>query len=333
MYMSLKKFTPPLWFYFLIFLVLGFSLFIYYHQSVKPVNHQDNNPVTVVIPKGATLDDITQKLNAAGLIRSPLVFKITVSKLGLSRQIQAGSFKFSPAQTTEEIAKGLTKGTSDLWITLLEGWRREEVAEALSVTFLEAGSDFDKKAFLELTEGKEGYLFPDTYLVPVSSTPERIVNLLTFTFDAKITDEFRQALVGRNKTVEQAVIMASLIEREAKTTESRRLVSGILWKRMENDWPLQVDATLQYALGFNQATADWWSPPTAAQKEINSPYNTYKNLGLPPAPIANPSLDSLEAAIFPQDSDYWYYLTGLDGRMYYATTLDEHNQNIANHLR
>jgi UPF0755 protein len=124
--------------------------------------------------------------------------------------------------------------------------------------------------------------------------------------------------------------MASLIEREARIDTSRQMVSGILWKRLDNAWPLQVDATLQYVKGGKN---DWWPEPLAVDKSLNSPYNTYQNTGLPPAPIANPSLSSIKAALSPTDSAYWYYISDLQGNMHYGVTLDDHNANVNQYLR
>jgi UPF0755 protein len=125
--------------------------------------------------------------------------------------------------------------------------------------------------------------------------------------------------------------MASIIEREAKG-DDRFIVSGILWKRIANNWPLQVDASLQYAKGYNKKEQTWWAPPLGIDRDIDSPYNTYKNLGLPPGPICNPSELSINAAANPKDSEYWFYITGNDGQMYYAKTQAEHDTNVAKYL-
>jgi UPF0755 protein len=111
------------------------------------------------------------------------------------------------------------------------------------------------------------------------------------------------------------------------------MVSGILWKRLDNDWPLQVDATLQYAKGYDERTKDWWAEPLAADKDITSSYNTYKNQGLPPGPICAPSESSINAAVYPEGSEYWYYISDLNGNMHYAQDLTQHNANINTHLR
>lgn len=322
---------PPLYVYVLLLIFSVIAAVIWWHQQQKPVQVGSDEVVTFIVPRGASVDTIAQKLKAESLIRSPLAFKAIVAKEGISRQMQAGSFKLSPSQDASQIALALTKGTQDSWITLLEGWRREEIAAAIDQTLSKQGGQFDIQEFLSLTQNQEGYLFPDTYLIPSAADAKLVSTLLTKTFEQKVSAE--PSIQAAQPSREDIVIMASLIEREAKTDQARRMVSGILWKRLANDWPLQVDATLQYAKGYDSAQDTWWPTPLASDKELNSPYNTYQNLGLPPTPIANPSLSSLRAAANPIDSEYWYYITDLSGEMHYASTLEQHNQNIQDHLR
>jgi len=203
-------------------------------------------------------------------------------------------------------------------VTLIEGWRVEEMAAELNSKLETRNSKFIEVA-------KEGYMFPDTYLFPKSATALQIVNKMTSTFDKKISDI----------TFEQ-VIVASMLERETFSDSEKALVAGVLYKRLENGWPLQVDATLQYAkdssLCKNNINCDFWKPIYSEDKNINSPFNTYKNLGLPPSPIASAGLSSLKAAINPEVSEYWYYIHDLKGKIHFAKTLEEHNENIKNYL-
>jgi UPF0755 protein len=309
--------------------VIGYT---WYLKQISPlqISAQSQN---FIVKKGQSIDGIGQALAAANLIRSPLIFKLVVYQKDLTKKIQAGTFKLSPSMTTSEIAQNLTKGTQDLWVTILEGWRREETAAALTETFTAVGLKFDSKLFLDATKNQEGYLFPETYLVPQSASENFMASLLKKTFDQKVTDGLKNEIDQSGKKLPQIMIMASLIEREARSSEARAMVSGILWKRLEAGWPLQVDATLQYAKGYNLQAKSWWESPLGVDKELNSPYNTYKNPGLPPAPICSPSLSSIKAAISPISSEYWYYLTGNDNQMHYAADLAGHNQNIAKYLK
>ncbi len=179
--------------------------------------------------------------------------------------------------------------------------------------------------FLRASESKEGYLFPDTYLFPKEASASSIVAKMVGTYNNKTKNLKNQS----GLTNKDAVILASLIERETKTNEERPMVAGIMLNRLNAGMPLQIDASVQYAVG---TAKDWWPILTLDDISTVSPYNTYKNKGLPPAPIANPGLSSLEAAFAPEDSDYWYYIHDPDGVIHYARTLAEHNSNIAKYL-
>jgi len=317
---------------FLAFLTLG-GVFIALNSLTEAVDTNDTSTHIFVVKKGQSLDAIALELHEKGLIKHPLAFKVAVAKLGLSKKIQAGSFRLQKSMNAEALVEALTHGTLDLWVTLLEGWRVEEMAAAVTAVYAENGQNFDQTEFIRLAKSKEGFLYPDTYLLPVTATPATVVSILENTFNKKITDKMRQDIKSSGYTLDQIVTMASLIEREANNDQARPLVSGILWKRIEAGWPLQVDATLQYVKGFDQATQSWWTPPLAIDKDLNSPYNTYQNPGLPPSPICSPSLASIDAAINPKNSDYWFYITDREGNMRYAVDIDQHNQNIATYLR
>lgn len=312
-------------------LLIAAAGLISYTTLMSPVDSQSTKTVDVVIPKGQSLVKTAEDLAKRELIRSPLSLRIAALQSGQS--IQAGRFHLSPAMTPTEMLSQLQSGKLDYWVTILEGWRREEIAEAIAKTASENGANFNKDTFLDLTKDLEGNLFPDTYLFSLDASEAAIVSILTSTLDKKITTEMENAIAKSGKTLHQILTMASLIEREARADSSRKLVSGILWKRLDNSWPLQVDATLQYANGYDPITKTWWKEPTAADKTINSLYNTYQNPGLPPGPICAPSLSSIQAAIYPTPSEYWFYISDLSGNMHYAKTLTEHNQNIATYLR
>ena len=191
-----------------------------------------------------------------------------------------------------------------------------EMGDALAAVL----PDFSADAFTQLAKPHEGYLFPDTYFFDPGTTPEEAVARLRATFDTK-TEALRNELATRALELDRIVIMASLIEKEADTEEGRRVVSGILWNRIEAGMPLQVDAVFGYILERSGYA------PTGDDLEIDSPYNTYLNRGLPPGPIANPGLASLDAALNPATTDYFYYLTGRDGEMYYAEGFEGHKRN------
>lgn len=316
----------------LVFLGVGLlGLWGWYKLQSRAVGGVDVSKV-FVIRKGESITSMGERLKGDGLIRSTVAFRILVKQKSLETKIQAGSFRLSAAMDLSEIAETLTVGRQDIWVTVLEGWRREEIAEALEVAFSDVGGVFDQELFLASTVGKEGFLFPDTYLFPMDATEEVVAGIMELTFERKIAS-LKEDIASSGRTLIQIITMASLIEREARDEESRPIVAGILWKRLDNDWGLEVDATLQYAKGYDSVQKTWWKPPLAADKQINSPYNTYRFAGLPPGPIAAPSLSSIRAAVHPESSDYWFYLTDNRGEMRYGRTIEEHNNNIDAYLR
>jgi len=282
-----------------------------------------------VIRRGESLDSIAKRLKEEGLIRSSLAFKIVVYTQGLRGKIQAGSFHLNPGWNLYEIVQTLTLGTEDIWLTFPEGWRKEEFAQRLAANL----EGFDIEEFLSLTKDLEGYLFPDTYLIPKSATPSAIIKILTNNFEKKTKDL---------KITYQDLILASILEREVKHEEERPLVAGILIKRLKEGWPLQVDATVQYGLATKQFSNlaieqlngfDWWPKITKDDLGIDSPYNTYKYKGLPPTPICNPGLGAIKAVLNPLATDYWFYLSDEEGKIHFAKTLEEHQENIIKYLK
>jgi len=302
--------------------------YLFYKQGIKPVDKNSKETKIFVIQKGESLKSIIDNLYRQNLIRNRLAFYLLIKKLGFEKKIQAGDFRLSPAMDAETIAKTLTKGTLDIWVTIIEGLRKEEIAQIINQNFSIPESEFLKYA-------KEGYLFPDTYLIPKEATAEAIVKILVHNFYRRFNNDLRQKAKDKNLTEEEVVTIASLVEREAKYEEDRIKVASIILKRLKNDWPLQVDATIQYALGYQPQEKTWWKKYlTKKDLEVDSPYNTYKNKGLPPTPICNPGLASIKAVIdASENTPYWYYLSDKTGRMHYAKTLKEHNENIKKYLQ
>jgi UPF0755 protein len=310
--------------------ILGYA---YFNNQLQPVS-SNLESTTFIVNKGQSIDGIGQALAAAHLIRSPLIFKLVIVQNNLGKKIQAGTFKLSSSMSTPEIAQNLTHGTElGVTVTLLEGWRREEFAAAIKQAYSTKGLLFDVNKFLYLTKNNEGYLFPDTYEFAQNATESAIVDQLTATFNNHVAEGLAQEIKDSHKSLTDIIILASLVEREARSDTARQMVAGILNNRLTAGWPLQIDATVQYALGYDKADQTWWKPPLALDTKIQSPYNTYLNPGLPPGPICSPSLSSIKAVLYPTPSDYWFYLTGNDNQMHYAKTIAEHNQNIAKYLK
>ena len=317
--------------FFIVFLFSSLFIifaYLFYKQGLLPVDKNNKGTKIFVIKRGESLNSIIDNLYRQNLIRNRLVFYLLVKKLGIEKRIQAGDFRLSPAMDAQTIAKNLTKGTLDIWVTIVEGLRKEEIAQIINQNFAIPESEFLKYA-------KEGYLFPDTYLVPKEATAEAIVKILTNNFYRRFDKNFQEKAKNKGLTEEEVIILASLVEKEAKYDEDRQKVASIILKRIKNDWPLQIDATIQYALGYQPQEKSWWKKYlTKEDLEIDSPYNTYKNKGLPPTPICNPGLASIEAVIgASENTPYWYYLSDKTGRMHYAKTLEEHNENIRKYLQ
>ncbi len=316
----------PLKFSFILLLLIFISALSWWSWATAPLDKDSTQAQMFVIPKGQAIDTMGKRLKQDNLIRSSAAFKIMVVKDNLSTKIQAGSFRLKPSMNLKDLTQSLTRGTLDIWVTLLEGWRREQMAEELEEQFADLEAEFNTQQFLSLTKNQEGYLFPDTYLFPRDASASTIVNLLTKTFDQKV--DFSNNSSGL--TQKQVIVMASILEREVRTDKDRPIIAGILLKRLNNDWPLQADATVQYFMGNSK---DWW-PQNITRADINtaSKYNTYKNQGLPPAPICNPGIASIEAVLNPKDSPYWFYISDLKGNIHYGKTIEEHNANIAKYL-
>ncbi|OGH07194.1 MAG: hypothetical protein A2171_02095 [Candidatus Levybacteria bacterium RBG_13_35_9] len=303
-------------------LILAVIGIFWWQNGNLPANNKDNSPVIFVIKNGDGVREIANNLKKEGLIRDPIVFFLITKQGGLDKQIQAGDFRLNRSMSTLEIAKSLTHGTLDIWITIPEGVRTEEIAE-----ILEEKIPKYENSWRDTLNQNEGYLFPDTYLIPRDADVDLIISILKNNFETKY--ESVKNLKTTGLTDEETLILASMIEREAKYEEDRPLVSSVITNRLEIGMKLDIDATLQYALGFQEDEKRWWKKSlTAADKKINSPYNTYANAGLPPAPISNPGLSAISAALKPAKTNYLYYITDSKGKNRYSTTLEGHNENI-----
>lgn len=306
----------------------GLSAFLWIQSQLEPV--VVNAPTQqFVVGKGQALIQTALKLHEQGLIRNPQVFRYYVQYMKLDTKIQAGSYDLSPSMSAQEIALTLTEGTEDIWITIPEGWRKEEIAGYLATQDL---TQFDAEVFLDLSATSEGQLFPDTYLVPKESTPQYLYSLLTNTYKTKVTSGLTDSFEASSLSPEEVLVLASIVEREGKGYENMRHVAGVLINRIDAGMPLQADATLQYINGIDD-NGKWWSAPTIDLKQSTSPYNTYMYPGLPPRPIANPGLDAIRAVLDPLPTDDLFYIHAPSGESYFAETLEEHNANVNKYLR
>lgn len=312
---------------FCVLVVGAWGSWLWWHDSISAPDPTDTIPVIFVVHSGDGVKTIAANLANEQLIRSPTGFYLLVKVLGIERQLQAGDFRLKRSMDARAIALELTHGILDQWVTTLEGWRKEEIAVQMTKDL-----DIPEQEFLKVA--REGYMFPDTYLVPLDATAGAVVAIFEENFEKKVTAQMREDVKKIGLSLEEAIILASIVEREGQTGEDRPVIAGVLLNRLRADWPLQADATLQYALGYQSQEKVWWKKTLFDEdKKIKSPYNTYLNPGLPPKPICNPGLESITAVIYPKETDYWYYLHDPAGGVHYGKTIDEHNENIAKYLQ
>ncbi|HVZ76094.1 MAG TPA: endolytic transglycosylase MltG [Candidatus Paceibacterota bacterium] len=290
------------------------ALFAYFTCIGAPFNF----PVGayVDIPQGTTLSQAAATLKGRGIIRSEIAFEILVRVFGAERHVIAGEYFFPGKAAVLRVA--LRLGSGDFEITparvrVAEGATVQDIANGLA----KAIPGFNLSEFERETSGKEGYLFPDTYFFMPGETTQEILGAFSNNFSTHIASIQKQ-IDAFGKPLSDVIIMASLLEREAPDTQDRRIIAGILWKRIKLGMPLQVDAVFPYIIGKNSLDL------TAQDLKVDSPYNTYTHKGLPPGPIANPGLDAILAAVTPISTSYLYYLSDKNGTFHYSATYDQH---------
>lgn len=275
------------------------------------------------IERGEGVREIAANLEEARLIKDSTYFEYYVWYKGWNAQLKAGQYFLSAALNIPQIAEKIVKGealSQDIKITIPEGFTLKQIdARLAQAGLIEAGQLIEQSHL-------EGYLFPDTYRFDKESTLDEVVTKMRANFDYKLDQNLRDAIEEQGKTLEEIIIMASLLEKEVSSEADRQIVSGIFWKRLANNYPLESCATIAYILGV-----DKWHYSIADTK-VDSPYNSYQNVGLPPGPICNPGLSTIRAAIYPQANDYNFFLSKPDGETVFSKTLEEHNQNKAKYL-
>lgn len=312
----------------LVLLILGVGVWfvsLWWGKNLEPVNTNDKQKKTVVVKSGESLKSIADKLKELNLIKDSLVFSLYVKYQMAENKIQAGVFYLSPDLGVPELLKEMQIGKFDLSVTIPEGLRAEEIAQILKVNM-----PLYKDGWRGKLVENEGYLFPDTYFFHPETDIDDIISILKKNFEKKYTEVKNNTNLGNS----DILIIASLIEREAKHDVDRPLVSSVIHNRLEIGMKLDLDATIQYAIGYSDVDKRWWKKSlTQSDLKLDSLYNTYLNAGLTPGPISNPGLASLQAAANPAKTNYFYYVSDQKGVNHYATTIEEHNNNIKLFLR
>lgn len=294
---------------------------LWWKNGLSAVNKNDNDPQIFIVERGQGIREIAKNLKDQGLIRDQIVLFLLTKKLGLDKKIEAGDYRFFKSMSASDIANGLTHGTLDIWITIPEGNRATEIAQ-----LLEKRIPSYQDEWAEELEKKEGYLFPDTYLIPKDADISLIISIFKNNFNLKYKTLGNPK---NNLTKDEVVTIASIVEREAKFDRDRPLVASVILNRLNLGMKLDIDATLQYGLGFQEKEKRWWKKSlTENDKTFDSSYNTYLVNGLPPTPISNPGLSSLDATVNPATTNYLYYISDSKGNNHYAVSYYRHLDNI-----
>jgi len=307
-----------------------------YDKALRTPNSDSQEKVIVQIDQGATVEQILTKLVDQGVIQEKWLtyVKLYLKQENLAAKLQAGTYELPKNLSIKEVIDSLQNGKNpDTWVTIPEGLRKDEIADILNRELSKADTtNFSKEEFLRLTTDRayiqtlgltvnisdlEGYLFPDRYAFPITTKTSDTIDKMVKNFITK---------VGTADTYDQ-IILASIVEREGFSDQDRPIIAGIFIKRLEEGWLLQACATVLYPL------KDWKHEITDADKKSDSPYNTYKKPGLPPTPICNPGLESINAVRNYKKTDYYYYIHDNNAIVHYAKTLEEHNANINQYLR
>lgn len=297
----------------------------------------------VMVQKGQSVKEIGQNLANENLIRSQFWFEVDVWLEKSGNRLQAGQYEIGSSSSIAQIVKMLAQGDvleNYIQVTFPEGFSAKEIESKLLESGIAAAKDLDKASIDEFQlkyqflgdapkkANLEGFLFPDTYKFEKDASQQEIIQKILDNFDAKISAQMRQDILSQGKNIFEIVTMASIIEKEGKTAADRKIIAGIFWERLADKYPLESDATLSYV--FNDKN----SRHSLEQTKIDSPYNTYKYAGLPPGPISNPGVEAIEAAIYPEQSNYYFFLTKPDtGEAVFAKTLEEQSTNKAKYLK
>jgi len=313
---------------FIALLITGYVLLVTLFFSA-PKNFPINE--IVIIEEGETLNQISQEFKERNLIRSSFVFESLGWFFRIEKNVQAGEYFFEKKIGVSELIKQIT-GRGDnshlVKITIPEGTNLQELGFIFeNKGAWQAEELWEVAGFPATTDSLEGFLFPDTYFVPAGVSPQSLVEVMRETFEKKVVEGLADEIKNSNRSLLEIVTMASLIEKEAADEDDRALISGILWKRIDIGMLLQVDAVFPYIIGKNSFQL------TKKDLKINSPYNTYLYKGLPAGPITNPGLDSIGAALNPEESPFWFYLSDKESRVHYSVTYEEHLAKKEKYLR
>ncbi|MDD4624778.1 MAG: endolytic transglycosylase MltG [Candidatus Pacebacteria bacterium] len=310
-------------FFSLLLLILA-GFFLHLLVQFLPPYSSRTAKESFILAKKTSDQALAVRLEEGGFVRSRTAFEQALKIKNLQGKIQPGGYYLSKNMSVFEIIEVLSSGPIQRWVTLPEGLRKEETADILGENL---GWDSEQRQ-LFLDNSKEGYLFPETYLLDVDWSGGDIAKRLSGQFDK----EFKVLSEGYDDGLsrDELVVLASLVQRESRGAEEMSMVSGIIFNRLNMGMKLDIDSTLQYQTGSPE---NWWPKVSAGVKSMESLYNTYLNKGLPPSPICSPGEEALVASMFPKKNSYLYYLHDAEGEAHYAETYEDHLRNIEKYLK
>jgi UPF0755 protein len=326
-------------FFYIFLAIIVIGLLFVYSLFKAPAEFKEDK--SFLIEPGRSAQVVALNLQEQGLIKNALLFRLTAKFKGAEKNLVSGEHQLSAGSGVLAIISQLQNKdnlSSELTITIPEGWRMYQIAEHLENKGIATIAEFNQTAKIEnwreqydfladkSIKSLEGYLFPDTYRIFSDAKPDDVIKRMLDNFSLKLDDKLQSDIVKSGKSLHEIIILASIIEHEAKFDTDRYLVAGVFYNRLEIGMALQSCATINYLTNKNAARV------SGEDLEIDSPYNTYKNRGLPPGPIANPGLESIKSAIYPQSGNYFYFLNDSSGKAYFAETYEKHQANIRKYL-
>lgn len=318
----------------LILIIVSFVAGGYVYGLTQPVSTGTSEPELFIVKQGMAASEIAVALHSKGLIKSAPLFRALVLAQGLDNSLQAGEYAFTKNMKPQQIITMLAKGeVAYRQFTIPEGFTIEQIAKLLEDKKFVSGAKFKEAArkyapydFMAGSENisynAEGFLFPDTYRVSRGISEEELLRMLVDQFNVKLSPEMRSRAAERGLSVREVIILASLVEKEAQVEKDRPVIAGVFLNRIKKSMPLQSCATIQYILGYPKAEL------TIQDTEIPSPYNTYQNPSLPPGPIANPGIASINAVLYPAETEYLYFVADKNGNHHFSKTYEEHLAEI-----
>jgi UPF0755 protein len=325
-----------------------FFVGLYLQSQAEAINtpvSDDPSPVPFTVEVGETAVSVANRLYEQSLISDPDVFRRFLSYNGLDATLEAGDYELRRNMTMREIGEALQKANfEEVALTIPEGWRAEEIAEMLTrenimdgtlfLATVRQGVGVEHPLLADRPAGAsyEGYLFPDTYRLPIKATPEDLIQRMVENMASKIPPNALDLAAGEGYSFFEILTIASIVEREAVLPTERPTIASVYLNRLAQNMYLQADPTVQYAMGYQTDAGVWWKTPVTLDEysQVNSPYNTYLNPGLPPGPIANPGASSINATLQPEQTDYIFFMgCGGEGAHLFANNFETHEQNVA----